>query len=56
MHSLAAALLALLFSAFPVCAQEKPEPKQAADLSLTAVGRQHHPIYTKSKEAQEYFN
>src|SRR5215469_10359630 len=56
MHSLAAALLALLFCALPACPQEKPEPKQAADLSLTAVGRQHHPINTKSKEAQEYFN
>src|SRR5215472_278995 len=56
MHSLAAALLALLFCALPACPQEKPEPKQAADLSLTAVGRQHHPISTKSKEAQEYFD
>jgi len=27
-----------------------------ADLSLAAVGRQHHPIQTKSKEAQEYFD
>jgi tetratricopeptide (TPR) repeat protein len=27
-----------------------------ADLSLTAVGRQHHPIQTKSNEAQEYFD
>ena len=27
-----------------------------ADLSLTAVGRQHHPIQTKSAEAQEYFD
>jgi tetratricopeptide (TPR) repeat protein len=29
---------------------------KTADLSLTAVGRQHHPIQTKSKEAQEYFD
>ena len=29
---------------------------KTADLSLTAVGRQHHPIHTKSKEAQEYFD
>jgi tetratricopeptide (TPR) repeat protein len=56
MHSLAAALLALLVSAFSACAQEKPDPKQVADLSLTTVGRQQHPINTKSKVAQEYFN
>src|SRR5262249_4094378 len=31
-------------------------PGKTADLSLTAVGRQHHPIQTKSKEAQEYFD
>ncbi len=29
---------------------------KTADLNLTAVGRQHHPIHTKSKEAQEYFD
>jgi tetratricopeptide (TPR) repeat protein len=26
------------------------------DLSITAVGRQHHPIHTRNKEAQEFFN
>jgi len=35
--------------------QNVPAPK-AADLSMTAVGRQHHPIATKNKEAQEYFD
>lgn len=29
---------------------------KTADLGLTAVGRQHHPIQTKSTEAQEYFD
>src|SRR5215470_10820797 len=29
---------------------------KTADLSLTAAGRQHHPIQTRSKEAQEYFD
>ena len=29
---------------------------KTADLGLTAVGRQHHPIQTKSKEAQDYFD
>lgn len=38
-------------------AQHGPAPSgKTADLSLTAVGRQHHPIQTKSKEAQEYFD
>src|SRR5260221_10352988 len=32
-------------------AKDKP-----ADLSLTAVGRQHHPVQTTSNEAQEYFD
>lgn len=27
-----------------------------ADLSLTSVGRQHHPIHTNNKEAQEFFD
>jgi hypothetical protein len=38
-----------------VCAQH-PAPGKIADLSLTAVGRQHHPIQTGSKEAQDYFD
>jgi tetratricopeptide (TPR) repeat protein len=33
-----------------------PRPGKTADLNLTAVGRQHHPIHTKSSEAQEYFD
>ena len=37
-------------------AQEKKAGDKTADLSLTAVGRQHHPIHTSSKEAQEYFD
>lgn len=36
-------------------AHEKPADK-SADLSLTAEGRQHHPIQTSSKEAQDYFD
>jgi tetratricopeptide (TPR) repeat protein len=41
----------------PLLAQhENPRPGKTADLSLTAVGRQHHPIQTKSSEAQEYFD
>src|SRR5215475_11940573 len=47
---------ALLCCSLSTLAQEKPAPKKAADLSLTEVGRQHHPIHTSSKEAQEYFD
>ena len=33
-----------------------PRTGKTADLNLTAVGRQHHPIHTESREAQEYFD
>jgi tetratricopeptide (TPR) repeat protein len=39
-----------------VSAQEKTTKANSIDLSITAVGRQHHPVQTKSKEAQEYFD
>lgn len=37
-------------------AQNSTPPGNTADLGLTAVGRQHHPINTTNKEAQEYFD
>ncbi len=37
-------------------AQDKNTKPKPVDLSMTAVGRQHHPIQTTSKEAQEYFD
>jgi tetratricopeptide (TPR) repeat protein len=37
-------------------AQEKEPAERAQDLSLTAVGRQHHAIQTKSVEAQAFFD
>src|SRR5438552_2602095 len=41
----------------PNChAQAGNAKDKLADLSLTAVGRQHHPIQTTSSEAQEYFD
>ncbi len=41
----------------PNChAQASSAKDKPADLSLTAVGRQHHPIPTTSSEAQEYFD
>lgn len=40
-----------------VCYAQSPAPTaKTADLSLTVIGRQHHPIHTSSKEAQEYFD
>ena len=39
-----------------VCAQHTAPAGKTVDLSLTAVGRQHHPIHTNSREAQEYFD
>jgi len=49
-------LLCLAFAGFAFAQGGAVRPGKTADLSLTAVGRQHHPIQTKSKEAQEYFD
>ena len=54
------AILKILLAGFllaGVCnGQEKKAADKPADLSLTTVGRQHHPIHTSSKEAQDYFD
>jgi tetratricopeptide (TPR) repeat protein len=54
------AILKILLAGFllaGVCnGQEKKAADKPADLSLTTVGRQHHPIHTPSKEAQDYFD
>ena len=49
-------LLCLAFAGFAFAQSDAVLAGKTADLSLTAVGRQHHPIQTKSKEAQEYFD
>src|SRR5215471_7974769 len=49
-------LLCLAFAGFAFAQSDAVLPGKTADLSLTAVGRQRHPIQTKSKEAQEYFD
>jgi len=36
--------------------QHHDVPAKTADLSMTAVGRQHHPIATSNSEAQDYFD
>jgi tetratricopeptide (TPR) repeat protein len=48
-------LFLVTICAFSTMAQQKPA-SNSPDLSLTAVGRQHHTIDTKSKEAQAYFD
>ena len=55
MRKSCASLLLVLAAMLPAAAQEKKQ-EPAPDLSLTAVGRQHHPIATKNKEAQDYFD
>src|SRR5271169_2150385 len=48
----------ILAATFSICcaAQDKKPAERPPDLSLTAVGRQHHPMRTKSEEAQKYFD
>src|SRR2546423_2898791 len=39
------------------CRAQKPNPSDGPpDLALTAIGRHHHPIATKNKSAQDYFD
>ena len=56
MRSIVKCLFLLLGCATMLPAQEKTSTTKPADLSLTAVGRQHHPIATKNALAQEYFD
>ena len=56
MRSIVNGLALLLICMTPAAGQEKTSSAKPADLSLTAVGRQHHPIATKNEEAQLYFD
>lgn len=56
MRALKHCLLTAAICAGNVSAQEKKLAERPPDLSLTAVGRQHHTIETKSAEAQAYFD
>jgi tetratricopeptide (TPR) repeat protein len=56
MRSIRIGALIFFAGASLLSAQEKAAPAKHADLSLTAVGRQHHPIQTDSHQAQEYFD
>jgi tetratricopeptide (TPR) repeat protein len=56
MRSMVKGLMLLLMAILLATAQERTTKVNPADLSLTAVGRQHHPIATNNPEAQEYFD
>ncbi len=56
MRSLVRGVFVFLLCISTNLAQEKATLSKKPDLSLTAVGRQHHPIQTKSPEAQAYFD
>jgi tetratricopeptide (TPR) repeat protein len=56
MRSLLRGLFAVLLCTTPLLAQDKSVQSKQPALSLTAVGRQHHPIQTRSPLAQQYFD
>ncbi len=56
MYSPVRGLCVLLLGITAIAAQDKTVHPKSAGLSLTAVGRQHHPIQTKSLPAQQYFD
>ena len=56
MRGLTKSLLVAAILSASAGAQEKKAVERPPDLSLTAVGRQHHAIQTNNKEAQEYFD
>jgi Flp pilus assembly protein TadD len=56
MRSILTGLFVCLLCNTVISSQEKTSAPKQPNLSLTAVGRQHHPIQTKSRAAQEYFD
>lgn len=56
MRLLVAGVVAAALCTSGLFADDKNGARQSPDLSLTAVGRSHHAIQTKSKEAQAYFD
>jgi tetratricopeptide (TPR) repeat protein len=56
MRSIPFCMLAAIL-VLPQCQAQIAKPSdKPADLSLTEIGRQHHPIQTSSAEAQDYFD
>ena len=56
MRKLRIALILVVIYTSSYAAQKQKSAERPPDLSLTAIGRQHHAIATKSKEAQDYFD
>jgi tetratricopeptide (TPR) repeat protein len=56
MRPLLALLIVALLGSANAGAQSGKTPEPPPDLALTAVGRQHHAIQTKSGQAQDYFD
>ena len=56
MRSLSTVLCVLTIGCTPLCAQQQRPAERPPDLSLTAIGRHHHPMATKNKSAQDYFD
>jgi len=48
-------ILSIVWNSSAIARQQKPT-ERPPDLSLTAIGRQHHSIETKNKAAQDYFD
>jgi len=49
-------LIVAALGGMSAASQEKKPAELSSDLSLTAIGRQHHPIQTKNAEAQAFFD
>jgi len=56
MRALKTCLLMFAILAGGAAGQEKKSAEKKPDLALTAVGRHHHAIATKSREAQDFFD
>src|ERR1700682_4120193 len=56
MRALKFSLLLFAIWAGRTAGQEKKPAERKPDLALTTVGRQHHPIATKNRGAQEFFD
>lgn len=56
MRALKISLLLVAVLSGRAAGEERKAAEKKPDLALTAVGRQHHPIQTSSKEAQDYFD
>src|SRR4029077_15505201 len=56
MRSLSTVLCMFTVGRASLCAQQPKPADRPPDLSLPPVGRHHHPIDTKNKSAQDYFD